>query len=288
MKKIKGLMFLILLILMVGAVSATEDVNDTMSVPDDNMELESNVSDTLSVEEDDSLGDDATEDISEPQITVKTTTGTAGKTINLKATVKTKNGTAKKATVTFKINGNTYTRTTDANGVASVSVKCPASKAVKTTSKTKKNILTKTTTYKKTYTCTVEVDGDGYSHGEASFKVISKKPNLVKKYKIIKKKKTVTVKVKNGVKSYTKGKYVIITYKYKKNGLNYIESTMGKKNSGFISFFVKHHYKASGKWKWDSWFKVPKNKESIFSYNSVVKVDKLKFRYTQVTYKRIK
>ena len=148
MKKIKGLMFLILLILMVGAVSATEDVNDTMSVPDDNMELESNVSDTLSVEEDDSLGDDATEDISEPQITVKTTTGTAGKTINLKATVKTKNGTAKKATVTFKINGNTYTRTTDANGVASVSVKCPASKAVKTTSKTKKNILTKTTTYK--------------------------------------------------------------------------------------------------------------------------------------------
>lgn len=296
MKKIKGLIFLLLLILLIGAVSASEDANDTVSVPDDNMKLESDTSEPIIAEDDNTeIDDDYTsgnatyeKQLSKPKITVKSTEGYQGKTLTLKATVKTENGTPEKATVTFKFNGKTYTRTTDKNGVASVSIKFPASKAVKTTSKTKKNILTKTTTYKKTYTCTVTVEGDDYYPGEASFKVVSKKKPLVKKYKIIKKKKIVTVKAKNGVKTYKKGNYVIVTYKYKKNGLNYIESTMGKKNSGFISFSVNHHYKANGKWKWDSWFKVPKNKESIFSYNSVVKVDKLKFKYTQVTYKRIK
>ena len=209
------------MILLVGAVSASEDVNDTVSIENDNIELQNDISDTLSVEEDTPVIEDtyvdeaqATEP-SNPQIAVKTITGYQGKTLKLKATVKDENGIAKKATVTFNFNGKTYTRTTDDNGVASVTIKFPASKAVKTTSKTKGNILTKTTTYKKTYTCTVTVEGDDYYPGEASFKVVSKNANLVKKYKIIKTKKTVTIKVKNGAKSYTKGKYVIITYLHK-------------------------------------------------------------------------
>lgn len=310
MKKIKGIMFFILLILLVGAVSASEDVNDTISVPDSNMELQDDVSDTLCAEENNdaiSIEDDtalAAEDdtklaqqpeevltsdyTSAAKITVSTVTGTAGEYITLKATVKNDLGNPEPATVEFKFNGETYTATTDSNGVATYKVKCPKTEAVGTTSKTKGKTLTKTTTYKATYVCDVTAYGDGYYKTSTSFQVISKKSPLVKKYKIIKKKKTYTIKVKNGLKKYKKGKYAIATYKHKGGYGTVLETAAGKINSGFIKFFIKHHYKKNGKWKWDKWRKIPKDYSDEFTYGSAVKLDKIKVRYTQVTYKRIK
>ncbi|MBR3113963.1 MAG: Ig-like domain-containing protein [Methanobrevibacter sp.] len=322
MKKIKGLIFFILLILLVGAVSASEDVNDTISIENDNMELQNDVSDTLSVEEDDtSLNiadndaqlsvDDNSEStlkvenedklakesddvlsspgyIDSPAVSTKTVTGYAGKYITLKATVTDGFGNPLKTTVEFFFNGHTYTRTTNSNGVASVKVKCPSSEVWDTSSKKSGKILTKKTFYKKYYTCEVTAYGEGSSWTLDSFNVISKKPTVVKKYKIIKKKITKTIKVKNGNKLYKWGKYAAATSKYKIGYYTYLESAMGKKNSGLISFFVKHHYKKNGKWKWSSWKKVPKGYTQEFSYGSAVKCDKMKFRYTQVTYKRIK
>ena len=322
MKKIKGLIFFILLVLLVGAVSASEDVNDTISIENDNMELQNDISDTLSVEEDNTSLNIADNDsqlsvedndestlkvenddklthesddvlslqgyVATPAVSTKTVTGYAGKYITLKATVTDGFGNPMKTTVEFFFNGHTYTRTTNSNGVASVSVKCPSSEVWDTSSKISGKTLTKKTFYKKYYTCEVTAYGDDSSWTLDSFNVISKKPTVVKKYKIIKKKITKTIKVKNGNKLYKWGKYVAATSKYKSGYYTYIESAMGKKKSGFISFFVKHHYKKNGKWKWTKWKKITKGYYSEYSFGSAIKCDKMKFRYTQVTYKRYK
>ena len=158
--------------------------------------------DTLSVDNDNTLKEEDGIAKADPQISVSTITGTQGKTLTLKATVKTDNGTVQNANVQFKFNGKTYTAKTNANGVATYTLKFPASKALKTTSKTKGSILTKTTTYKSTYKCGVTVSGDEINNASASFNVISKKASTVKKYKIIKTKKTYTLPVKNGLKVY--------------------------------------------------------------------------------------
>ncbi|WP_406534208.1 Ig-like domain-containing protein [Methanobrevibacter sp.] len=321
MKKIKGIMFIILLIMLVGAVSASEDVNETISVPDDNMELQNDVSDTLSVEDDaslsiadndaqlsaednsestlkveneDKLAKDSDEVLSSPgyvsgpAISTSDITGNAGEYITLKATVTDGFGNPIKTTVEFFFNGNTYTTTSNSNGVASVTVKCPSSEVWDTSSKKSGKILTKKTYYKKYYACEVTAYGEDSSWNLDSFQVISKKPTVVKKYKIIKKKVTRTIKIKKGVRTYKKGKYAIATYKHKGGYGTVLETAAGKINSGFIKFFIKHHYKKNGKWKWDKWRKIPKDYSDEFTYGSAVKLDKIKVRYTQVTYKRIK
>ena len=191
-------------------------------------------------------------------------------------------------TVTFTSStSTTTTATTDSNGVATWTVKCPSSAVWDTSSKTKGSVLTKTTTYKKYYVCDVTAYGTGYYKNTDSFSVISKKPKVVKKYKIIKKKITKTIKVKSGERLYKWGKYAAATYKYKSGYFTYVNTAVGKKNSGLISFFIKHHYKKNGKWKWTKWKKMPKGYYSEYSYGSAIKCDKLKVKYTQVTYKRI-
>lgn len=303
-KKLKGLLLFALLFLLVGAVSASEDnATSEISVPDDTQDIEqvTDVNDNLADESDDdytyendsddySEDDESSDELSSLYITPAKTTysGTAGNKITVSVTVRDywNDTPVENAKVTFQINGHEYKATTNSNGVASVSFKMPASKA-KTTSKTKGSILTKTTTYSKTYTCAVIAQADKYYSDANSFKVVSKKKTVTKKYRVIKKKKTYTIKVKNGEKTYKKPySYYIGTYKFKNGGYTYILSAMAKKKS-YIKFFIKHHYKKNGKWKWTSWKTIKKGYYNEYSYTSGIQVDKLKFRYTQVTYKRI-
>lgn len=295
--KIKGLIFFLLLLLAIGAVAASDDVNDTISAPGDNIELENEISKMISVEDNNELEEDG--DYSEnlttnttpmqPQISANTITGNQGKQLILKATVKTENGPLKDATVQFKFNGKTYTAKTNENGVATYTLKFPLSKALKTTSKTKGNILTKTTTYKSTYKCDVTVSGDGLNTSKASFNVISKKASTVKKYKIIKTKKTYTLPVKNGWKGYSKGAYGIATHKYKKGYYNVLETIVLHKNDEkFIKFSTKHHYKMDGKWRWDKWTTCNAGTYDEFGYLKGITCDKIMVKYTQVSYKLIK
>ena len=303
--KLKGLLFFALLILLVGAVAASDDnATDAISVPDNTQDIpqltDGNENLTDEYEDDyddyddeyyDDYEDDYDDDPSELYITPAKTTysGTAGNKITVKVTVRDywSDDPVSDVDVKFKINGQTYTTKTDSKGVASVSFKIPASKA-KTTSKTKGNILTKTTTYSKTYTCEVTAERDGYYTETSSFKVVSKKKTVTKKYKIIKKTKTYTIKVKNGYKIYKKPySYDIETYKVKSGAYTYILSAVSKKDSP-VKFFIKHHYKKNGKWKWTSWKTIKKGYYNEYSFTSGIKVDQLKFKYTQVTYKKIK
>lgn len=291
-----GIIFTLMLFLMIGVASASENITETIAA--DNVDAEAlnqEIGNVMSVEnnqEDDNLQvyDDiqiTDEPRDHPQIQVSTQKGYQGKTLTLKATVKKEDGSISPATVQFKFNGKTYTAKTNANGVASVTLKFPKSSVLKTTSKTKGKILTKTTYYQKTYGCDVTVDGDEYYTGYASFDVISKKKPVVKKYKIIKKKKIRTIKVKNGVKGYKKGNYGILTYKYHKGYFTHVETAMIHKSGKFVKFFIKHHYKKNGKWKWNKWSKVPLEHTNDFYYGSAIKLDKIKVKYTQVSYKRI-
>ena len=266
------IIFFLMLFLLMGIVSASDDANDTQII-------KASHHDTLGVNETLQSNTDVKET---PKITTSTVTGKAGKTITLKATVTTSKGPLKGEDVTFKLNGRTYTAKTDDNGVASIQVKCPKSAALKTTSKKKANTLTKKTTYSKTYACTVSVNG-----ATGAFNVVSKKDTSVKKYKITKKDKVATVPVKSGSKTYKKGSYGIATYKLKYKGLIYLKIGMLDKRDGkMIKFFVKRHIKNDG--SWDSWYKVKKGEIYSSVYPKNVKVDKVKIRYSKMSLKRIK
>ena len=278
---------LVILFLSLGAIYAGDNSTDALKL-DDNSQNEISID-----ESSDLLADNATS--SKPQISVEKIEGNQGQSLTLKATVKKEDGNVSHSNVTFKFNGKTYTATTDSNGVASVTLKFPKSAVLKTTSKTKGKILTKTTYYQKSYTCDVTAEGDDFQTGTASFDVISKNTPLIKKYKIIKKKKTYTlnlkkgVKIKKGYKAYKKGNYAVVVHKYKKKKRTYIETVVvGKNEDYFLKFSIKHHYKEDGKWKWDKWFKIPKNNEDVVNFVSSVKLDKIKVKFTEVSYKRIK
>ena len=211
MKKTKGLIFLALLFLLIGAVSAADDANDTFSTADESVALEQDAGDVISMDDDSyyddeyyddeyyddeyydaDYEDDYYDEPSEFYIVPGQTTysGTAGNKITVKVTVYDyyTDAPVKNADVTFSINGHTYTAKTNSNGVASVKFTLPKTKAT-TTSKTKGNILTKTTKYSKTYTCTATVEHDDYYSDYTSFNVVSKKATVTKKYKVIKKTK---------------------------------------------------------------------------------------------------
>ena len=186
-------------------------------------------------------------------------------------------------TVTFSLNGNTYTAVSDANGIASVSVKCPASAVLKTTTKKTSTRLTKTTYYSKTYSASASINGSS-----SSFKVTSKKANLVKKYKVVKKTRTITAPVKKGTKIFKRGSYALVTSRASGNGFYAFAAAMAKNGqSGTIKFLATLHYKQNGKWHWTKWLKIPKNRMYQSQYPSYIKVDKIKAKYTQVSYKRI-
>lgn len=285
MKRI--IFFAILLIVFAGCVSASENLTDTIAANSD-------IADTVSIEEqtdsfkapqkDTVLKDNGTGEAEKPTISVSNVKGTAGKQITLKATVKNSAGAVSGVTVTFKVNGKTYSAKSNAEGIASVKITCPKTAALKTTQKTSGGKLTKTTTYSKTYSCTASADG-----ASSSFSVISKKANTVKKFKIIKKNKIVNVPIKKGTKVYKKGNYAVATRLVSKNKLNLLQvAVAGKNEDKFIKFYIKEHYKENGKWKWASWFKVTVNKMFESTYGNNIKIDKAKVKYTQVSYKKIK
>ncbi|MBQ2666192.1 hypothetical protein [Methanobrevibacter sp.] len=285
----KTILFVVLMFLLVGFVSASEnvtnDTSDMLSVnaaPTDDVVLTDNGTSTEDVQG--NVSGNSTPTPEKPTITTSAVSGTQGKYITLKATVKNSTGPIEGVTVTFKLNGNTYTAKTNGNGVASVSVKCPASAVLKTTTKKTSTRMTKTTYYSKSYTATASADG-----ASSSFKVTSKKANRVLKYKAIKKTKTMTVPVKKGTKVFKRGNYGLVTYKVTKYGYHFFAAAMAEKNvDGTIKFLAKLHYKQNGKWHWDKWTKIPKNKMFQSQYPKSLKVDKFKAKYTQVTYKRIK
>ena len=294
----KTLSFVVLLFLLIGIVAASEnitnDTQDTLSLdetPQDAISIEDNAtSDDVPLKANDTpetplkVSSNSTPAPEKPTITVSQVTGTQGKYITLKATVKNSTGPVSGVKVTFTLNGKTYTATSNANGIASVKVKCPSSAVLKVKQKKRGNKLIKTTYYKKTYTAKASADGVA-----KTFKVISKKANRVLKYRIVKKNKEITVPVKKNTKIYKRGLYALVTYKTTKYGINFLGAAMAKKGTdGTIQFFAKLHFKQNGKWYWMKWTKVPKNKMYQSRYPSNIQVDKMKAKYTQVTYKRIR
>ena len=293
----KTISLVVLLFLLIGVVAASENLTNGTQ---DTLSLDESPQDTVAVVDNATLNDvplkaNSTGDTSQvsdnstpvpekPTITTSQVTGTQGKYITLKATVKNSTGPVSGVKVTFTLNGKTYSATTNANGVATVKVKCPASAVLKTTKKQNSKRMTQTTYYKKVYTAKASAEG-----ASSSFKVISKKPNLVKKYKVIKKKKTITAPIKKGTKMYKRGKYGLATYMTTRYGYNFIAAAMAEKNTdGTIKFLAKLHYKQNGQWHWMKWTTVPKNKMYQSQYPTYIKVDKMKAKYTQVSYKRIK
>ena len=291
----KAIIFVVLLFILVGVVSASEnltnDTKETLSVdqtPTENLTLEDtplleNATSTDNASNE--THDNPTPVPGKPTITVDNVKGTQGKYITLKATVKNSSGPVKGMKVTFTVNGQKYTAVTDANGIATKTIKCPKSAVLKTKTKTTSKKLTKTTYYSKTYTCSASTES-GASH---SFKVTSNKAKLVKKYKIIKKKKTMTVPLKKGSKVFKKGKYRLFTYRGSENGVYVFGALMAKKKtSGTIKFAIKMQFKDNGRWVWTKWYKVAKNDEYTTWYPKYIKVNKIKTKYTQESYKRIK
>lgn len=285
----KTIFFVVLMFLLLSFVSASENItNDTSDIlsvntaPSVDMVLTDNGTQIEDTQE--TVNDNSTPAPEKPIITTSAVSGTQGKYITLKATVKNSTGPISGVTVTFKLNGNTYTAKTDAHGVASVSVKCPSSAVLKKTTKKTSKRLIKTTYYSKSYTATASADGSS-----SSFKVTSKKPNHVVKFKIVKKQKTMTVPVKKGMKIFKKGNYGLVTNKITRYGYCIYVAGLAKKDvDGTLKFSGKLHYFMNGKWHWDRWTKVPKNKMFQSNYPKTLKVDKFKAKYTHVTYKRIK
>ena len=292
-----GIICLLLVFLSIGAVSASDEFNETINSTDDADEIiaeETSHALESTSEKSESVNDTSADTPIHPDIKVNTVEGNEGQALTLKATVKSDNGTAVPATVKFKFNGQTYTAPTDSDGVASVTLKFPKSTVLKSTSKTKGKILTKTTYYQKAYDCDVTVEGSGLVSGTSAFKVISKKTPTVVKYKIIKKKKTYTLKLKKGTKigkgliAFKTGKYATFVYKYNKGRYTHYATGVMDKDENLHKFYIKEHYKENGKWKWNKWLKVPKDNLNYFSfYKGSLKLDKIKVKFTQVSYKKI-
>ena len=226
-----------------------------------------------------------------PKITVKSITGNVGKRVKLTATVKDNVGNKINAhPITFKINGKQYKAKTNSKGIATLKVKIPKSKVVKISSKIKNNIVTKTTTYKKTYNCKASVIGDNrYKSNTAKFKVISKNKKN-QRYKIVKKEtKTITVPYKHwGTRYKTVGhyKFAIIHEQREGNRISIIggDETLHR----FIKFSSNAYYILHGQkvypWKWLT----SKKNDDVhqYFYNGNAKVYVI-IKFNAYTYKKI-
>ena len=283
----KAIFLVVLLFLIIGVVSASENINITntdnsLSVSDnETIEVENTKNNTLNHTNYIELKSNSSIEI--PSITTNDIKGTEGKEIILNAIVKNSTGAISDVNVTFKLNGVTYTSISDNDGVASVVVKCPKSEETNFAIKYNSKILTHTTDYFKEYSATASING-----ASSKFKVISTN-KIVNTYKVTKKKsKIITLKVKKGTKFYKKGNYAFGTYKYSKGKYNYLEITgVGKYEGEAIAFLIKEHFKKDGKWQWSSWAKIKKGEYDECKFLKKVTMDKIKIKYTQATYKKI-
>ena len=283
----KAIFLVVLLFLIIGVVSASENINITntdnsVSVSDnETIEVENTKNNTLNHTNYIELKSNSSIEI--PSITTNDIKGTEGKEIILNAIVKNSTGAISDVNVTFKLNGVTYTSISDNDGVASVVVKCPKSEETNFAIKYNSKILTHTTDYFKEYSATASING-----ASSKFKVISTN-KIVNTYKVTKKKsKIITLKVKKGTKFYKKGNYAFGTYKYSKGKYNYLEITgVGKYEGEAIAFSMKEHFKKDGKWQWSSWVKIKKGEYNECKFLKNMAMDKIKIKYTQTTYKKI-
>ena len=283
----KAIFFVVLMILLIGFVSASENVNttntnDTLTVSNsETIEIENNQSNIL--ENTHNVKVKNNESSETPTLTTYDIGGKVSNKITLYAIVKNSTSNVSGVKVTFKFNGATYTAISDNSGVASIDVKCPKSKALDTLTKYNSKKLTKTTEYFKSYTATADIDR--YS---SSFNVYSMDKKVVK-YKVAKKKtKIVTMKIKKGIKTYRKGKYGIIVDLFTKGKIKHLQAIVaGKFEADFIKFSIKEHHKEKGKWYWNKWLKVPKQRIYDGKFLKSSKIDKIKIKYTQTTYKKI-
>lgn len=227
-----------------------------------------------------------------PKITVKSVTGYVGKTVKLTAIVKDNVGNnIKKGVVEFKVNGKTY-KTSVNNGKAIVKIKTPKSEILKVRAKTKNNIVTKTSNYKKTYsaTATVRVDG-GSESSSTTFKLISKYKKI-QKYRIIKKEvKTITIPYKHwGYREKTSGHYVFGILHEQQEG-NRISIIAGDKTTKqLIKFSSKAYYINHGQKVYSDngkWLK-SKHHDDVHYYNYIGEYKiYLIIKYNAYTYKKI-
>ena len=226
------------------------------------------------------------------KITAKSVSGKQGKKVKLTATVKiSSNAPVKNVKVVFKVNGKKYTATTNANGVATKTIKFPTAKVFKTKMKTKGKIMTKTTKYKTVYSCSVAFDGnDDYEKSSATFKVTSKKKSTVKKYKVIKKKKTVSIPVKKKTNIKKFGNYAFIVAHEKSGTTHYLAVGGTSKYSEFIKFSSNIYAKSHGKkvYAFKKWLKSKKKDDMHqYQYQSTNKVY-VAIKYIEISYKKIK
>ncbi len=273
----KVLIITIALFLLLGAVHASDNANDTSApaigeVPEKTSEISKITS----------------------KITANKVSGKENKKVNIKAVLKDGNGKLiKNKKVTFKIRGKTYTKTTDKNGVATLKYKLPKAKYLKTITKKKGNIVIKKHIYQTTNTVKITFKQSGnYTSSSATAKVISKKSPVIKKYRFKKITKTDIVPVKKGDYTYKRGPVtiqVILGKDFEFDDL-WIAADMPKKSTR-LQISTKIHYKDKhGNWKWEKkWTPTMSDHDLIVSYyGKLPKIDLIKVKYTIPSYKLIK
>lgn len=294
-----GIFFMLLLFLLIGAVSANDDMNDTLSIDSKDNEITAEA-DGTSVNETTTIKEDNTETTPAPvlkkptKIKSKSVSGKQGKKVKLTAVLKQENGKViKYSKVTFKINGKTYKAKTDKNGKASITVKLPKAKYYKTVKTKKGKILTVKKVYKTIRTCTVTFKGaKNLEPSSATFKVISKKKSSVKKYKHVNY-RYITVPFKSGERHYTRGSIAVVTADAVEEDTHGIVIAAGnKKTKTVLHISTKLHSKyPNGKWYWDNTWEDSSDYDGVqmvVYYYNMAKVNKVKIRYKSPHYERIK